>query len=123
MLAGLYTWIKDKSGTKLKWIQSIIELVRKQTEAGVASLKTMLEDLVDGSLIGMSETSQLLKPRLEDLLYKGYESLSDHQTYLDWVKDYREKSQKDEEPGVIQPRDKVSSVLNSGWLTQTHTNL
>ena len=109
MLAGLYTWIKDKSGTKLKWIQSIIELVRKQTEAGVASLKTMLEDLVDGSLIGMSETSQLLKPRLEDLLYKGYESLSDHQTYLDWVKDYREKSQKDEEPGVIQPRDKVSS--------------
>ena len=116
-LTGLYTWTKDKSGTKLKWIQAVIELVRKQTESGVKSIKTLLDDLVGGKTsLGMAESSQILKPRLEELLYKGHESLSDHQTYLDWVKEYRE-SQKEEKgpqtpPGGVLAQDKYLIALS-----------
>lgn len=115
-LTGLYTYFKDKSGTKLKWIQSIIDLVRKQTEAGVKSLQHILYEIEDGSLTSeANEFNKILKPKLEDLLYKGYESLSDHQTYLDWVKDYREKYQKEEgdsHPGAVQPEDKFLIALS-----------
>ena len=68
-LTGLYIWSKDKSGMKLKWIQAIIEIVRKQTEAGVKSIKTLLfSDLSGGnSILGLPEAAQILKPRFNTL--------------------------------------------------------
>ena len=112
-LTGLYTWAKEKSGTKLKWIQSIIELVRKQTESGVKSIKIFLGDMVSGNKnLGLEESTQVLKPRLEELLCKGYESLSDHQNYLDWVKDYREVMKDDSQQGHMQSQDKFLIALS-----------
>ena len=120
-LSGLYTWAKDKSGMKLKWIQAIIEIVKKQTEAGVKSIKSLLSSAGDpaggNSTLGLPEASQILKPRLEELLYKGHESLSDHQTYLDWVKDYRESQKEEKEnqnmqQGFVQAHDKYLIALS-----------
>ena len=102
-LTGLYTWTKDKSGTKLKWIQALIELVRKQTETGVKSIQTNLEDIAAGRLsLGVEESGNILQPRLEELLYRGYESLSEHQEYMDWVKGYRESQGR----GEVEVQDK-----------------
>ena len=120
-LSGLYTWAKDKSGMKLKWIQAIIEIVRKQTETGVKSIKSLLSSASDpaggNSILGLPEAAQILKPRLEELLYKGHESLSDHQTYLDWVKDYRECQKEEKESqnmqqGYVQAHDKYLIALS-----------
>merc|ERR1719320_1713051 len=102
-LTGLYTWAKDKSGTKLKWIPSLIDLVRKQTECGVKSLKSVLETMAGGQMnLGVEDGSQVLRPRLEELLWKGYESLSEHQTYIDWVKEYRANQKEDKDMNAIQ---------------------
>ena len=120
-LSGLYTWAKDKSGMKLKWIQAVIEIVKKQTEAGIKSIKFLLASASDptggNSVLGLPEAAQILKPRLEELLYKGHESLSDHQTYLDWVKDYRESQKEEKEnqsmqQGFVQAHDKYLIALS-----------
>ena len=111
-LSGLYSWAKEKSGTKLRWIQALIELVKKQTETGVKSIQNSLEDIVAGRLsLGLEESGHVLKPRLEELLYRGYESLSDHQTYLDWVSSYRE-SQTQAEGQTMPGQDKYLIALS-----------
>ena len=102
-LTGLYTWAKDKSGTKLKWIPCLIDLVRKQTESGVKSQKLVLETMAGGQMnLGVEERSQVLRPRLEELLWKGYESLSEHQAYIYWVKEYRANQKEDKDMIAIQ---------------------
>ena len=73
-------------------------LVRKQTKSGVKSLKLVLETMAGGQMnLGVEERSQVLRPRLEELLWKGYESLSEHPTYIDWVKEYRSNQKEDKE--------------------------
>ena len=113
-LSGLYSWAKEKSGTKLRWIQALIELVKKQTETGVRSIQNSLEDIVAGRLsLGMEESGHVLQPRLEELLYRGYESLSDHQTYLDWVTSYREsQAQGKTEDKTMPGQDKYLIALS-----------
>ena len=55
-LTGLYTWAKVKSGTKLKWILCLTDLLKKQTESGVKSLRLLLEGLVGGQMnLGVEE--------------------------------------------------------------------
>jgi len=113
-LTGLYTWAKDKSGTKLKWIPCLIDLVRKQTESGVKSLRLVLEGLAGSQMnLGMEEGGQVLRPRLEELLWKGYESLSEHQAYMEWVSEYRANQKEDKElAGLQQSQDKFLISLS-----------
>ena len=63
--------------------------------------------------LGVEDGSQVLMPRLEELLWKGYESLSEHQAYIYWVKEYRANQKEDKDMIAIQQsQDKFLTSLS-----------